>query len=258
MAATSRRVSYILPSPNDPPPLLTLPKLGQARRGQTSPLFQTKPSPSPSGNGPTTPFQSKNPFLSAASPPPDAPSTIQENHPRHCLGLTSLAIDTSTLLSNQQSPGGILYSGGRDGLIASWELNIPHRRRRGGRYELPPGRGNRVKWERIGDGAEFWDEEDEDDGFEESDEILSSEDEFNDEGGLGGGRRRSSKGEVPYEDRWEVDKSAITDSKVSTGTEQPHIALLDNRGQAIGQHDIELTLSPRRPSGNRRRSTQIG
>lgn len=35
----------------------------------------------------------------------------------HCLGVNSLAIDTST-------QGGVLYSAGRDGIIASWDLHL--------------------------------------------------------------------------------------------------------------------------------------
>lgn len=35
----------------------------------------------------------------------------------HCLGVNSLAIDTST-------EGGVLYSAGRDGIIASWDLHL--------------------------------------------------------------------------------------------------------------------------------------
>lgn len=257
MVATARRVSYILPSPSDPPPLLALPSLGQARRGQTSPLLEAKApgtasSPAPNilnNGGPASPtnWKSKNPFLTTS--PPEEESNAGgngngfDNHPKHCLGLTSLAIDTSTLLSNSASPGGILYSGGRDGLIASWELNVPHRRRKGGRYEIPAGRGSRVKWERIGDGAEFWDDEDEEDGFEESDDILSSDD---DEGGWGAeGKRRSSKGEVPYEDRWEVDKAALSQVKVGT---------------CLAPDNIEIPAhGSRKPhSGNRRRYTLIG
>lgn len=35
----------------------------------------------------------------------------------HCLGVNSLAINTST-------EGGVLYSAGRDGIIASWDLHL--------------------------------------------------------------------------------------------------------------------------------------
>jgi WD repeat-containing protein 48 len=202
MAATSRRVSYILPMPNDPPPLLSLPPIEQVRRGHTSPFFLPKSDPS---------FQSKNPFLNP-SPPPSA----KPPHPRHCLGISSLALDTSTLLSNTDSPGGILYSGGRDGLVASWELNVPHKKRRGRRYE-DTGRSLPVKWERIGDGAEFFDDED-----EESDEDdVSSSDEDMGEGWVGVGE--GAKREVPYEDRWEVDHEELHKRQVS-----PYIIFIAN------------------------------
>ncbi|CAD6963969.1 unnamed protein product [Tilletia controversa] len=57
-------------------------------------------------------------------------------HPRHSLAVTSLAIDTSTRITHGQLsqqdgeyalPEGILYTGGRDGLICSWELGLPLR-----------------------------------------------------------------------------------------------------------------------------------
>jgi WD repeat-containing protein 48 len=207
MVIASRRVSYILPSPTEPPPLLQLPPLGQSRQGQTVPTLI----PKSEGNTPANGLKSKNPFLSAPSPPV-APPTDQ--HPRHCLGVTSLVLDTSTVLQNNQSPGGILYSGGRDGLVASWELNVPHKKRRGRRYELPPGRGSKVRWERIGDGAELWDEEDEAEFGEDVDDSNSSEEDSQGWVGIDGDDTRRRKGEVPYEDRWEVDQELLQSQKV--------------------------------------------
>ena len=37
----------------------------------------------------------------------------------HCLGVNSLAIDTE-----QYNQGGLLYSAGRDGIVASWDLHL--------------------------------------------------------------------------------------------------------------------------------------
>jgi WD repeat-containing protein 48 len=207
-----RRVSYILPAPSEPPQYLSLPSLDQPRRGHPSPFFIPKNGQSRNGSGD---FQSRNPFLSPDEVDESAPAPAQpkQNQPKHCLGVTSLALDTSTLLENNQSPGGILYSGARDGLVCSWELNVPHKRRRGGRYEIQPGRGSRVKWEKVGDGAEFFEEDEDDyddeDGSGERDRD-SSDDE--DEAAVNG----KPRGEVPYEDRWEVDAEAIAQAKVSS------------------------------------------
>lgn len=106
-----------------------------------------------------------------------------------------------------------MYSGGRDGLVASWELNVPHRKRRGRRYELPPGRAAKVRWERIGDGAELWDEEDEAEFGEDVDGNSSDEDS---QGwvGVDGEETRKRKTEVAYEDRWEVDQELLEQQKV--------------------------------------------
>lgn len=62
-------------------------------------------------------------------------NTTIQRHPEHTLGITALALDTSTIIDNSSSPsrkktpGGILYSGGRDGLVASWELSLPFKKR---------------------------------------------------------------------------------------------------------------------------------
>lgn len=76
-----------------------------------------------------------------------------------------------------------------------------------------PGRGSRVKWEKVGDGAEFF-EEDEDEFDEDDEERIerdSSDEELEDEWVGVNGRK---KGEVPYEDRWEIDHEELTRSKV--------------------------------------------
>ncbi|CAG8554257.1 4650_t:CDS:2, partial [Scutellospora calospora] len=45
----------------------------------------------------------------------------------HLLGINSLALDTTTLNPETGKPEGILYSAGRDGVIASWDLHLPFR-----------------------------------------------------------------------------------------------------------------------------------
>ncbi|KAI9236943.1 MAG: hypothetical protein BYD32DRAFT_462064 [Podila humilis] len=51
-----------------------------------------------------------------------------ENRNAHLLGVNALALDTSTLTAKDthghRVPGGILYTGGRDGMIASWDLHF--------------------------------------------------------------------------------------------------------------------------------------
>ncbi|GAA6032860.1 hypothetical protein JCM8097_000833 [Rhodosporidiobolus ruineniae] len=109
-----RRVSYVLPPPAAPPPLLSLPPLDIPRRGVTNPLYS---------------FSS-----SSITPPSHKYAHEHENHPRHRLAVQALALDLSTSLSHNGEldslPGGILYTGGRDGLLCSWELGLPTRRRK--------------------------------------------------------------------------------------------------------------------------------
>ncbi|WWC62960.1 uncharacterized protein I303_105558 [Kwoniella dejecticola CBS 10117] len=244
---TSRKVSYILPTPDQPAPLLSLPPLGQQRQGHPAPFFLPKGETNGSGaNTPGGTLSSRNPFLSQTqiqtTQPDDKPA-----HARHCLGITSLALDTSTLLSDSSSPGGILYTGGRDGLVASWELNVPHKKRRGGRYEVQPGRGERVKWERIGDGAEFFDDDEFEDEDGEDNDRLSSEDET--DGWVGVTPKQ--KGEVPYEDRWELDRDELNAAKpppttfrqsAQTHTDWVNAMLLCNLNQTVITASSDRTI----------------
>jgi len=70
-------------------------------------------------------------------PPATAPNRIRyvlpfpHSQPGHRLGINSLALDTTTS-SAGDSPGGILYSAGRDGMISAWNLNLQLKRRPNG------------------------------------------------------------------------------------------------------------------------------
>ena len=232
MVKISRRVSYIIPAPVEDPPYLSLPPIDQNRRSHPQPFLTPKDGLA-NGNGDG--FASNNPFASPDDLDHVRPASAK--HPRHCLGLTSLALDTSTLLHNTQSPGGILYSGGRDGLVCSWELNIPHKRRRGGRYEILPGRGSRTKWEKVGDGAEFF-EEDED--FEQDEEEEDDRGDSSDE--------EEGQGEVPYEDRWEVDKEALAAQPVRISTilltvaRGDHVSSICADAHRLGERSVAVQL----------------
>ncbi|KAL7424477.1 hypothetical protein Q5752_000161 [Cryptotrichosporon argae] len=174
-----RRISYILPAPAEAPPYLELPSQHPAR-DRSTPVLVPKP-----GSAQPSAFASRNPFAPAA----------EAAHPRHCLGVTALALDTTTRLAGANAPGGILYSGGRDGLVASWELHVPHARREVPRYAAA--RRERVHWERIGDGD--WGEDDDEGGDAASDGDGTSPDRDND-------------AEIAYEDQWEVDRAALANT----------------------------------------------
>lgn len=192
-----RRVSYIIPPPEADTPLLDLPPFGTAASDDRYyPLLEKAPAPVTNGFTNGTRRANRNPFLT--TPPPStagpSPTPPRARHPRHRLGVSSLALDTSTVLSGADSPGGILYTGGRDGLVASWELHVPHSKRRGRRYR-PVGRGQRVRWEKLGDGGEDWNDEDDDGDFGSFESSDDEADEFD--------------SRIPYEDKWEVDHDAI-------------------------------------------------
>ncbi len=158
---TTKRVSYVLPPCRSPPATFGLPPLGAPRGFNTGPLLipRERNQPPPPRNG-TQPASSTSslPSLSAAS---SSSRSTQSNapltrHPQHSLAVSSLAIDTTTCIApssdddidsddddidvNNDSdhdqasrhhsvPPGILYTGGRDGLVGAWELGLPMRKR---------------------------------------------------------------------------------------------------------------------------------
>lgn len=121
-----RRISYLIPSPGltEVIPRLQFPPSEQVKLGRTGPTL--------------------------------LPHSIQpqrlhgrehhqgDNHsePRHRLAISSLALDTSTILSGTDVPQGILYSTGRDGMLISYDLGLPMVRR-------PPNRKESGRWEHI-------------------------------------------------------------------------------------------------------------
>lgn len=83
--------------------------------------------------------------------------------PRHRLGVTALALDGTTLLQGHSIPRGILYSGGRDGMIVSSDLGLHMREKHGSDERLT----KKEKWEHI----TGWANDDSSDEEEEEDVI---------------------------------------------------------------------------------------
>ncbi|EGN97348.1 hypothetical protein SERLA73DRAFT_169707 [Serpula lacrymans var. lacrymans S7.3] len=116
----------------------------------------------------------------------------------------SLAVDTSTHLTGRSSPEGILYTGGRDGLVMSWDLGLPMKRR-------PPRHINGAqhkpanRWETLtGMADDFIDEE-----IEDEERMRSDGDILGDVKESSGRRRRHRQSEdIPYESQWEMDSLA--------------------------------------------------
>lgn len=112
--APPRRVTYVLPAPTGPVPVLSLPPPAISKKGHQSPLYSVK----------------QPARLTDQPPGHPAPPT----HPSHRLPVQALALDLSTPLastsSKDNSPQGLLYTGGRDGLLCSWELGLPTKRRK--------------------------------------------------------------------------------------------------------------------------------
>ena len=112
MTGSRKRVSYLLPPPSYPVPKLKLPPgreaapNGLASLGRVAPLLVVDESHAEDGDG-----------------------ERKVNHPKHRLGVACLALDTSTVLEGRGSPEGILYSGGRDGIVMAWDLGLAMKKR---------------------------------------------------------------------------------------------------------------------------------
>lgn len=236
-----RRVSYVLPPPTSPPPILSLPPLGITRVGRPGPFYSQVDPVSPSLH-PHSASKTEEAHLRKFT-------QGQGSHPRHRLAVQALTIDLSTSLSSAGGgasgknaadaaggPAGILYTGGRDGLVCSWELGMPSKKRRF-RYGREPVSRNDYDSESSASA----DGDDDDDDEEEEEEVLRRTHESLGEEELNGGEfgnlpppgrwRKSSGGRrsrsestrrpfpregmgeepivIPVEERWEVDDERI-------------------------------------------------
>lgn len=156
-----RRVSYILPAPTpttdggDGIPLLDLPPIGTPRNGRTAPIIR--------------------PSAASSSTPSNSPAAASAHG--HCLGVNALALDTTTTLHGRPGPEGILYTAGRDGLVASWELGMGleqrEKRTRGVRWErLEDADGGSSDSDSEGGGDESSDDDDDDELVWESPAVT--------------------------------------------------------------------------------------
>ncbi|RDB19018.1 hypothetical protein Hypma_014361 [Hypsizygus marmoreus] len=188
MVQPRRRVSYVIPPPMDAVPRLQLPPHGAQALGSVGPLLI------PLGHD-------------AQETEPAAPKWAR--HPRHRLGISSLALDTSTQLAGRGGPEGILYSGGRDGLILSWDLGIPMKKRKISEDDGSKRIENR--WERM----TGWADDTIDEEAEEDDRMHMDGDILGDVTISGRKRQRSTVHSIPYESQWETDLAAFKPGKRS-------------------------------------------
>ncbi len=185
MSTPKRRVSYVLSPSSVPVPRLALPPLGISRLGRTGPLLI--------------------PLDTAASPSQVVPGT------QHRLGVSALALDDTTMLEGRDAPEGILYSGGRDGLVVGWDLGVGMRPKR---TDVSP--EHEEQW-RIRSGRHWemmtgWSDDaiDEEDGDE--DRIASDGDVLGDVTAFAK-RRKPSKAS---DHTWEIDSDSPAQVGVCT------------------------------------------
>lgn len=190
MPQQKRRVSYIIPSPTEAVPRLQLPPHSTSRLGSVGPLLI--------------------PLINDLVQDTEDAKPNSARHPRHRLGVSSLALDTSTQLAGRGSPEGILYSGGRDGLIMSWDLGLPMKKRRlkaGTEQMRRDGR-----WEIMTGWADDAIDEEAEDG---EDRPQSDGDILGEVTANASRRRRTNSKTIPYEHQWETDLAAFKPGKVS-------------------------------------------
>ncbi|TCD67709.1 hypothetical protein EIP91_012005 [Steccherinum ochraceum] len=231
-----RRLSYVVPFPNDPPPRLQLPPHGYPRNGSIGPII--------------IPLRTQD------------ENTVHDHvehrpqHSRHRLGVACLALDTSTQLVGRPNPEGILYSGGRDGLVISWDLNIPTKQRTK-RYGVSTDslRRSTGRWEVM----TGWTDDVPDDDLDDE-EAKSDGDILGDVRESGGRRRRrktGSDGEIPYAERWETDMDAFQDGTRSQFRQSAQVhsdwvndIVLTNHNQTVVTASSDGTVKAWNPHAN--------
>ncbi|EAU81628.2 hypothetical protein CC1G_02644 [Coprinopsis cinerea okayama7 len=179
MTQSRRRVSYVIPPPTTHVRRLQLPPHGSQRLGAVSPLLTPHPTQAASDDVEETPPWAR--------------------HPRHRLGVSALALDTTTCLAGRSAPEGILYSGGRDGLVIARDLRVPMKRRRA---QLSSQNRLKDRWEVITGWADDAIEEEGEDGEERGPDgdVLG-------EVAAQTKKQRSASisGDVQLENMWETD-----------------------------------------------------
>jgi len=219
VAPTRRRVSYVIPPPQPGSvPRLQLPPLGATRQGSIFPLLI-----------PLEPIAI-----------PHSPSPHSFSHPKHRLHVASLALDPTTQLAGKPNPEGILYTGGRDGMVISWDLHLRTRQRP---TRLPkPQRG---RWEMLTGWGDDWYDDGEDDT--ENEPSVGTDGDVLGDVTASVRKRRKSSVASNKEEYWELDPAEFNPGQVST----PSLSL-SSRGRS--------TTLPRslRRSGNASSCTQTG
>jgi WD repeat-containing protein 48 len=225
-SSAPRRISYVIPAPSAPPPRLVLPPLDAPRSGRTVPLIIPAQTNDVDRDDHLPPLSTAtlrpahgNPSFSSM------PSGL--HHPRHRLGVSALALDTSTQLEGRSCPEGILYSGGRDGLILAWELGIPMKRRMRKYGAETSDRRRRLRrktgtWETMTGWDDYDDDDIEDAESSEDEEQISSPwvlgalrnglDDLSPEIPFAPGPDQKElvpDSTIPYESRWQADASRL-------------------------------------------------
>jgi len=188
VAPARRRVSYVIPPPQpESIPRLQLPSLGVTRPGSVLPLLI-----------PLEPIAI-----------PHNPSPHGFSHPKHRLPVASLALDSITHLTGEPSPEGILYTGGRDGMVISWDLHLPTRQR-----PIKPSKPQKGRWEMLTGWGDNWYDDGEEDDTENEPSVGTDGDVLGDVTASVRKRRKSSVASN-NEDYWELDLGGFTPEQVN-------------------------------------------
>ena len=188
VAPARRRVSYVIPPPQlGSVPRLQLPPLGVTRLGSIVPLLI-----------PLEPIAI-----------PHNPSPHGFSHPKHRLPVASLALDSTTHLAGKPSPEGILYTGGRDGMVISWDLHLSARQR-----QTKPSKPQRGRWEMLTGWGDDWHDYGEDDT--ENEPSVGTDGDVLGEVSASARKRRKSNAASNKEEYWELDPGEFTPEQVNT------------------------------------------
>lgn len=192
VAPARRRVSYVIPPPQPGSiPRLQLPPLGITRLGSILPLL--------------IPFE---PIVIPQSPTPHAHAP---SHPKHRLPVASLALDSTTHLVGKPNPEGILYTGGRDGMVISWDLHLPMRQ-----CPTKPPKPQRGRWEMLTGWGDDWYDDGEDDT--ENEALVGTDGDVLGDVTASVRKRRKSSAALNRDEYWELDPTDFIPGQVRIPT----------------------------------------
>ncbi|KIY69684.1 WD40 repeat-like protein [Cylindrobasidium torrendii FP15055 ss-10] len=230
--APRRRVSYVLPPTSSAVPRLAVPprSMSENRLGRPGPLLIPE---------------------DTVSAPSQASLGTQ-----HRLGISALALDSKSVLQGNDRPEGILYSGGRDGMVIGWDLGLGMRRK-----PIVPEQGDgltvnrRRQWELMTGWADDAIEEEEGEDFTSDGDVLGDVTPFS--------SSLHAEATGKYASTWELDPSSSVENSRFRISGQMHMNWVNdiklcNKNQTIVTASSDGTVTAWNPHSSDLQPWKVG